>query len=141
MHRLVALGVALLIATGCCPIPVPKEYVAVPGVTFEVTGAPAEGAEVMLVRNERPYIEPPATLVLRERTDADGRVAFDEARETRTVMPLMMHGVPQYVFSWCVSAPGRAAVAGRLDGEVVPVVLEAGDGRCEEQYGSAVVAP
>lgn len=147
MHKLVAVAALLVVGAACIPLPMPMAYVVVPGVSFEVTdgSGPAAGAEVMLVRAMLPHHEPVRTQIDRVHTDAHGVVAFAEERRSEIVMPLMMHGVHQYVWSWCVSAPSAGATAGYLGvapppGTVIAVSLPGGSGTCGELHGDAIVA-
>lgn len=139
----------LLVAAACCPIPVAREYVVVPGVSFHVkdeAGAPVQGAEVWLVRAIRPE-SPGRTEIRRVPTDSDGVVRFVEQRAFETTLPLLIHGVHQYFWTWCVQGP-EGAVAGWLGtawppregptGEVEVTVPVDGT-RCGERYGDAVV--
>lgn len=64
-------------------------------------------AAVALLRIRHPHSKRDARYD--ERADAHGEVSFTLEQKTLTVFPLMMHGVPQFVFSVCAEAPGRAS--------------------------------
>ncbi len=105
-----ALLVSATLCASCLPIPWKKTYVMRPAgkvrVVDEADKAIA-GATVALLRIRHPYSERDARYD--EHTDAHGEVSFTLEQKTLTVFPLMMHGVPQFAFSVCAEAPGRAS--------------------------------
>lgn len=104
--RSAALLLAIALA-GC--IPVKKTYVTWPGRTVRVKdgkGAIA-AAKLAIVRVEHPYSREVETRTFT--TDEAGEVKLVEEKTTKTVMPLMMHGVPQYSFRACAEAAGHAS--------------------------------
>ena len=109
-------GLALLAAmllTGCCCIPVDRQVVHTPAVDVQVvdgeTGEPVADARVRMCRVR---IGPPPDAVVDEwtqHTDADGRVSFAYRETEETIMPLMMHGVPQRGWVLCADHPEHGA--------------------------------
>ena len=74
------------------------------------TRAPIPGATVTVAR----YRLGPPPRVETDRwtltTDSSGAASTSLADRGEWVMPLMMHGVPQWAWEVCVSAPGHSAV-------------------------------
>ncbi len=144
-----ALFPALLFSAGCCLLPWPRSALLRPAGVVVVrdgtTGAPLPGAKVTVRRfNLGP---PPATEDRRylARTDLQGRAAFTALTSREWVLPLMMHGVPQWAFDVCVESTGHAAEArtwliqrhwqGALDADAEPrlvVTLPPGARTCRE---------
>jgi hypothetical protein len=117
------LGGAILVAG--CPIPWRDTMVVQPALEVDVkdeSGAMIEGARVLVVAGSNPHHQLQGTE--EQTTDAWGHASFEERSETKTVYPLMMHGVPFYYFEWCVEAEGFVAQRGELGGEPVDPVLE-----------------
>jgi hypothetical protein len=102
---------ALCLAVACCPFPRKRTTLIRPEGTVRVldasTGEPIEGAEVVLRRvrvGPPPHIESHSWTAT---TDAAGEASFELELGTETVMPLMMHGVPQWGFEACATHPGH----------------------------------
>jgi len=73
------------------------------------TGDPVEDATVVVRRyrvGPPPHIE---THRFEARTDTDGEATFEIDVGKESVMPLMMHGVPQWGFEVCATAPGYSS--------------------------------
>lgn len=141
-----AVGAALASLSGC--IPVWRKTLLCPAGVVRVhdatTGAPLAGARVIVRRyNVGP---PPSRESHRFEavTAPDGRAVFKAQTAHEWVMPLMMHGVPQWAFDICVDADGhRGAAAPFLtqgmwtrDEDLAPqpelsVPLALGTGACE----------
>lgn len=99
--------------SGC--IPVPRSVVLQPQgavvVRDQDSGAPIAAARVLLRRYN---LGPPPRRESRRFTansDASGRALFTLETGHEWVMPLMMHGVPQWAFDVCIAAPGYQARA------------------------------
>lgn len=133
----------LLLQGGC--IPIPRTTALRPAGTVQVraadTGAPIAAARVLVRRfNLGP---PPRRETHRHegRTGEDGRATFQAETAREWVMPLMMHGVPQWAFDVCVDAPGFAgrAAAWHIDHGEPPaqplpdltIALQRGAASCE----------
>lgn len=102
----VSCAASLVVATGCCPIPVPRTATLVPETRVIVwdgeTGEPIADAKVRL---ERHQIGPPPGSFedsYETRTDEAGRAYFEEKEETERTAPLMMHGVPHREWAVCI---------------------------------------
>lgn len=101
---------AVAFCASCLPIPWKKTYVMRPAGKVRVVDEGDKaiaGATVALLRIRHPHSQHDARYD--ERADAHGEVSFTLEQKTLTVFPLMMHGVPQFVFSVCAEAPGRAS--------------------------------
>ena len=140
---------SLCLAVACCPFPKKRTTLIRPEGTVRVldaaSGEPLEGAEVVLRRvrvGPPPHIETHSWTAV---TDARGEASFEMELGTETVMPLMMHGVPQWGFEVCVTSPGRdgawsswlvvpppsdRAEVGRIDEPLVFELVEGGDETC-----------
>ena len=119
----VALAVGVLVAG--CPIPWRDTMVVQPALEVAVrdeSGAAIEGAKVLVVAGTNPHHRLEGTE--EQVTDFWGYASFAERSETKTIYPLMMHGVPFYYWEWCVAAEGFAAQTGELGGEPVEPALE-----------------
>lgn len=121
-RALLAFGVATLVASvlSGCFCTKQRTIVQSPAVVVEVvdqeSGEPVEGARVKMCRIQ---IGPPPSEVLdrwETRTDADGRASFAGSTTSETVMPLMMHGVPQRGWELCVEHDEYAMVTSARDG-------------------------
>jgi hypothetical protein len=102
----------LALAVGTCGcIPVKKTYVTWPGRTLRVSDGKGaiEGAKVRVVRVEHPYSREVDTRTFE--SGPAGEVKLVEEKTTKTVFPLMMHGVPGYSFRACAEAPGHASAS------------------------------
>jgi hypothetical protein len=102
-------GLVLAIALAGC-IPVKKTYVTWPGRAVRVVDAKGSipEAKVQVVRVEHPYSREVETRSFT--ADENGEVKLVEEKTVKKVMPLMMHGVPQYSFRACAEATGHASV-------------------------------
>lgn len=129
-----------------CPIPWRDTMVVQPALEVDVrdeSGAAVEGARVLVVAGTNPHHQLAGTEELL--TDAWGHASFEERSETKTIYPLMMHGVPFYYFEWCVEADGFVSQKGELGGEPVAPTLEVvlakgGDERhCTAEGGRAEI--
>lgn len=145
VHRLV---IALPLLVGSC-IPVWRQTLLRPAgavvVRDAATAAPIVGAQVLVRRYN---IGPPPrkqSHAWPAVTDAAGRAHFTLLTGREWVMPLMMHGVPQWSFDVCVNAPGYAGRSmrwltqgmwtGDEDRATQPdleLALSPGEGRCED---------
>lgn len=114
MNRILALfcvGLwSLCIAQGCCFIPVPRTTVTRPALEVTIkdmtTQQPLPGATVRISRiQEAPHY---GTLKGEWELTADAQgVARSKAEDEREwIMPLMMHGVPFYMWRVCVAHDG-----------------------------------
>lgn len=111
----VAIVLLVLALASCCPFPWPRVTLIRPGGTVRVLdaqkGEPLEDATV-IVRRYRlgppPRIE---THTFEERTDASGEASFEIELGKETVMPLFMHGVPQWAFEVCVVHEGHVSAS------------------------------
>lgn len=120
-RHLAAMVAVLGTLTGCC-CAVPRTVVSQPDVTFTLSdpaGAPLVGCQVALHRWSDPHHMWESTVV--ETTDATGTVVFSEQTEREVILPLMMHGVPWYSFSWGVECPGHTSLIGTFQ------LVESGD--------------
>ena len=103
-----ALGLLIVLVLPClgCPIPIPRSTVLQPKVTLQVqdpAGNPVAGAPVAVTLGSQPHSRRHHTRVFI--TDRTGHVGLEEIRKTKWVMPLMLHGVPQYFWEICISTP------------------------------------
>jgi hypothetical protein len=149
MKHHVPIVTALCLALAGCPVPKKRTTLIRPQGTVRVldaaTGDPLEEAEVVLRRvrvGPPPHIESHSWTA---RTDAAGEARFELELGTETVMPLMMHGVPQWGFEACATHPGHAGAwsswlvvpppsdrseVGRIDEPLVLELEPGGDGSC-----------
>ncbi|MCP4231941.1 MAG: hypothetical protein GY771_17570 [bacterium] len=123
----------ILIIAACCPIPVPRESMRWPGCEFTIVneyGQPLADCELTLYFWSYPYRTFEEELILL--SDADGGIAIAEETFDETVMPLMMHGVPEYHWSYHVYKEGYITVAGGIvytdESEVIPVLITMREG-------------
>jgi hypothetical protein len=117
-RRLAEVAAALLLssATGAClPVPWHRTVFVSPEGTVRVvdavTRAPIAGAEVVVRRYN---IGPPPrreTDRFSATTSSAGEASFLGSARGEWVMPLMMHGVPQWGAEVCASAPGFAPIS------------------------------
>jgi len=112
--RSALLVAGVLLTTACCPLPWHRRVLEQPEGTFHVvdatTSAPIAGATVTVRRYN---IGPPPRRVTNtwtEPTSSGGVARFSMTSRGEWVMPLMMHGVPQWGWKVCVAAPGHAPV-------------------------------
>lgn len=112
LERYIALSTLtflVLSASGCCFIPVPRSYVVFQkvDVTVHDKEGPVENARVTQARYiYHPHFVPETEIKSSVRTDASGKVTFQESTSKEWVMPLMMHGVPGFGWQLCVEADG-----------------------------------
>lgn len=99
---------------GCCPFPWKRTTLIRPDGTVTVvdadTGEPLDGATVVLRRYR---VGPPPRIETHRwesDTGPDGEASFEMELAKETVMPLMMHGVPQWGFEVCVRHEGHSAL-------------------------------
>lgn len=107
---LLVLGIAVLLLPLLMFIPWRRDTILLPSGTILVIDAatkrPLAGVDVVVYRYR---LGPPpriTTHVYRRRTSTDGAVSFDAALGRETILPLMMHGVPQWAFLVCAQKPG-----------------------------------
>jgi hypothetical protein len=106
----------MLLAPGCCPIPVPDDIMVFPAASLVVrdaTDAPVAGARILVHAETQPHAkadDPTIELT----SDADGRATLVERIDDTVSYPLMMHGVAAYSWSWCVDHPAHG-LAAKLD--------------------------
>ena len=112
MKRSLPFLLVSALASGCLPIPWPRTTTLRPDLTVaavdQATDAGIANARVRIVRYN---LGPPPELITHrwtETTGSDGRAHFEAKTEREWVLPLMMHGVPQWCFSLCLDAPGYA---------------------------------
>jgi hypothetical protein len=102
------------LALSGCFIPVARD-VDHPGARFVVTdgtGRPVEGAIVRWFHWEQPHSK---LLDSAERaTDAAGCAEVASRTESETTFPLMMHGVGEHHWTWCVEKDGALTVVGGM---------------------------
>jgi len=119
----VRLALPMLIAG--CPIPWRDTMVVQPALEVDVrdeSGAAIEGATVLIVAGSNPHHQLQGTE--EQVTDFWGHASFAERSETKTVYPLMMHGVQFYYFEYCVAKDGFTSMRGELGGDPIDPVLE-----------------
>ena len=68
------------------------------------TGAPLEGASVMLISRAYPYGFEKSRDT--KRTDAARDARFDDHRQWRVELFLFIHGAESYFWNWCVEKDG-----------------------------------
>ena len=114
---LACAAVASSMLGGCC-CTTDRVIVRSPGVEVTVvdegSGEAVQDARVRLCRIR---IGPPPDEVLDEwtkTTGPDGRASFEYRRDEETVMPLMIHGVPQRAWELCVEADGHAPMSDEI---------------------------
>jgi hypothetical protein len=142
MRRLcrAALGLAAAAATSGC-IPWHREVVVQPALEFRVVDPqqrPVPGARILFIAGSNPHHVLHHSLRLE--ADEQGRAVLEQQRETETIYPLMMHGVPFYYWAWCVEKDGYAPAVHELHDAKAPglqtVVLQPGTGgACREDGG------
>jgi hypothetical protein len=117
----VSIGASSLLGGCCCPTD--RQVVRSPAVAVQVvddeSGEPVEGARVQLCRVR---IGPPPDAVVdrwNKTTDSDGRVSFAYRATEETVMPLMMHGVPQRGWILCAEHPDHGYARGPSRGHLL----------------------
>lgn len=145
--RLGCVTAAIVCAVGCCPIPMRNTYLVEPDLVVtvvDVAGGPVVGAEVLVVREKVPHGG--VTGQWRLVTDSSGVATMSPVTQVERVMPLMMHGVHEYQFSWCASAPGQGAVADSLWQPIggpfrVIATLPGGTGACAVVHDEARATP
>lgn len=114
--RTLAVATCMLLAWGCCPIPVPDDIMVFPAATLVVrdaSDAPVVGARILVHAESQPHAraeDPTIELV----TEADGHALLPERVEDTVSYPLMMHGVGAYSWAWCVDHPTHG-LATKLD--------------------------
>jgi hypothetical protein len=131
--------VAAAALAGC--IPWQREVLVQPALEFLVVDPqqrPLPGARILFVAGSNPHHVLHHTLRLE--TDQTGRAAIEAQRETETIYPLMMHGVPFYYWTWCVELDGYAPAVHEMHDPKAPplqrIVLEPGaGGACRESGG------
>lgn len=107
---LTALAALATLQSACCFIPIPRKTTTKPALEVKVmdmtTQTPLAGATIRVTRHiEHPhYGEIKGEWALS--TDARGEAKMSRADEREWVMPLMIHGVPFYMWRMCVSHPG-----------------------------------
>lgn len=123
----------VIIIAACCPIPVPRESIRWPGCEFKITdkqGQPLADCELTLYFWSYPHRKLEEELVLI--SDADGKIVIVEETFDETVMPLVMHGDPEYNWSYYVLKEGYVTVAGGIryadKGEVIPIEITMREG-------------
>ncbi len=131
----------ILIIAACCPVPVPRESMRWPGCEFMIIdeyGQPLADCELTLYFWSYPYHKLEEELILH--SNADGEIIVSEATFGETVMPLMMHGVPEYHWSYYVYKEGYVTVAGGInyadEDDVIPVeiTMRAGESRRFDRF-------
>ncbi|HHO54650.1 MAG TPA: hypothetical protein ENK18_28180 [Deltaproteobacteria bacterium] len=100
-----------LMGLGACCLPWAVDAIEQPGLEVQVLradGQPAAGAEILLRRLIT--APPPRDELARWAVIADeqGRARFERVIGSDTVMPLMMHGVPDVGFEVCARGEGGA---------------------------------
>lgn len=107
-------GLALVVLSGCCPIPVPRTATVYPEIRATVTdadsGVPISESTVFV---QRVHLGPPPTEILGHTeaiTDPGGKARLAAVSEREFVMPLMMHGVPHRGWRICISHPDYETV-------------------------------
>jgi hypothetical protein len=131
--------VAVLLLSGC--IPWRREALVQPALQIRVTspdGKPLPGARILFVAASNPHGVLHHALELR--TDEQGVATLDEERQTETIYPLMMHGVPFYYWTWCVEKDGYVpevrGIQSPPETPVQTVVLQPGSsGKSCRQHG------
>jgi hypothetical protein len=143
MNRIRAVAFALFAASvlaGC--IPWRREALVQPALEIQVVDPdqrPVAGAAVLFLAASNPHHV--LHHVLRLETDQQGRVLLEERRESETVYPLMMHGVPFYYWAWCVEKQGFVPAVREIHepeaGPVQTLVLQPGasEQRCRQTGG------
>ncbi len=118
----------ILIVAACCPIPVPRESIKWPGCEFTITdevGQPLEDCILTLYFWSYPHRRYEDELVFR--SDPEGKIVVAEERFDEKVLPLMMHGVPEYHWSYHIYKEGYVTVGGGIiyvdKGEVIPIEI------------------
>lgn len=89
-----------------CPIPVPQNTIMQPKMQFQTLdpqGKPIEGQKVEVTLGSHPHGKYHYTHFFK--SDQNGLVSIKELKKTKWVMPLMMHGVPQYFWVICAHNP------------------------------------
>lgn len=144
--RVGVLTAGLLATAACCPIPMRKTYVVEPDLVVTVVdagGRPVAGAEVLVVREKVPHQG--VTGQWRLVTDAAGLATMTPVTQEERVLPLMMHGVHEYQFTWCASAPGQGAFSDQVWPPAGPyratATLPGGDATCAVGHDAARVNP
>jgi hypothetical protein len=114
--RALAVATCMLLAAGCCPIPVPDDIMVFPAASLVVrdaTDAPVAGARILVHAESQPHAkDDDPTIELA--SDAEGRATLTERIDDTVSYPLMMHGVGAYSWSWCVDHPVHG-LATKLD--------------------------
>ena len=139
---LVIMAVCVCLAPLACFIPVQRTSQVCPGGLVQVEdadGRPIAAATVTVQRWSAPHHQPEGEW--QAVTDAAGNASFTATEEEETIMPLMMHGVPEYSWTVCAEAEGHGPTEAPWDFDpatfrTVPevvITLAPGEGRCEPQ--------
>ena len=138
--RLVVASIIIVLTAACC-LPIPRNAVVQPKIQFQVRdteGRPVK-ADILLAQWSNPHHRYHGYSTLS--TGDLGVLQVEKKRKFEWVMPLMIHGVPFYYWTWCVQATGYAPAQGSTHenppGKPIVVVLQAGDGACPPPSGSS----
>jgi hypothetical protein len=126
------LGLLLLSCSGC-PIPVPRTFVKLPECRITVTdksGSPIEGALLTIHLWSHPHKQFHETWNFE--SGPTGSITIDQETAREMIMPLMMHGIPFYNWTYTIERDGYVTQAGSIYGiekdEKVAIAIELGDG-------------
>lgn len=109
--------VAALLSGACCPVPWHRTVLDAPGSNVRVIDAAGNAVPGATVTVRRYNLGPPPrrqTGLWTATTSSNGAASFSQSSTGEWVMPLMMHGVPQWAWEVCVAAPGKDPVVATL---------------------------
>lgn len=134
MVTLRLLGLLVLIITACCPIPVQRDSLRWPGCEFKITneqGRPLANCNLILYWLSYPHGRLEGEIILH--SDVNGEIAVTEEIFTETIMPLFMHGVPEYFWKYYVFKEGYVTVTGTIydvdKGEIIHIDVTMREGK------------
>jgi hypothetical protein len=105
----------VLIITTCCPFPVQRESLKLPGCEFKITdeeGQPLKDCSLTLYWMSYPHGRLEDEIAFQ--SDVNGEIIVREKTFQETVMPLFMHGVPEYFWKYYIFKEGYITVTGAM---------------------------
>ncbi len=104
MKIILILSVFLLMA-GCIPFPTYKTLQPESSITVvDPAGKPIDFASVQLISSSYPYGYEKFRVITK--TSPSGNARFTKIKQWRIEAPLMMHGVEEFFWNWCISKEG-----------------------------------